>query len=350
MYKDIAAKSIPIKNIYYMLSYAWDTLKINEKVDISSSGFDNIYNLLAKIYLEGLKSIIKRGIYKDYISKQEELGTLRGRINIIESINNLSFLKNKMFCEYDDFSTDNTLNSIVKSTIELLMSNSKLDQEFKEKLKVDRLYFNNIESIDISLSIFSKIRYNKNNIHYKMLIDISKLIYEGLLVTEDGGNFKFLDFIRDRQLANLYEKFVLNFYKKRLGNRYIVHSPIINWDAYTDIIGDQKYLPIMKTDIVVEDKADNIQTIIDTKFYSNTLSNSQYQSTGKIHSNNLYQIYSYINNSKFNGDIRGMLLYPQINETINANYIVSGKKIMIKTVNLDDEWEVIEERLLSIIK
>ena len=33
MYKDIAAKSITIKNIYYMLTYAWDTLKTDEKVD-----------------------------------------------------------------------------------------------------------------------------------------------------------------------------------------------------------------------------------------------------------------------------------------------------------------------------
>lgn len=349
MYRDIAAKNIPIKNTYYMLSYAWDTLKTDDSIDNESKEFDNIYNLLTKIYLEGLKSIIKRGIYKDYISKQEELGTLRGRINITESINDLSFLKNKMICEYDDFSTNNTLNSMIKSTIDLLMNNSKLDKEYKEKLKIDRLYFNNVNSIDLSLSLFSRVTYNKNNIHYKMLVDISKLIYGGLLIIEEDGNFKFLDFIRDRQLANLYEKFILNFYKTKLLKRYTVHSPIVNWDAYANVIADQRFLPIMKTDIVVEDKEENVQTIIDTKFYSNTLYNSQYQSTGKIHSNNLYQIYSYINNSIFDGEVRGMLLYPQIIEKIDASYVISGKRIMIKTVNLDDDWEAIEESLLSII-
>lgn len=349
MYKDIAARKIPIKNIYHMLSYAWDTLKTDEKVDKNSSEFDNIYNLLTKIYIEGLKSIIKRGIYKDYIEKQEELATLRGKINTIESINNLSYLKNNMVCDYDDFSTNNNFNSIVKSTIELLMNNNKLDKEYKQKLKINRLYFNNINSIELSLSNFSKLRYNKNNIHYKMLIDISKLIYEGLLVREEDGTFKFLDFIRDKQLANLYEKFVLNFYKTRLCKRYKVHSPHINWDISSDIQEDEKYLPIMRTDIVLEDTTNNIQTIVDTKFYSNTLTNSQTEYSGKIHSSNLYQIYSYINNSDFTGEVRGMLLYPKVDEDIDADYKMSNKRIRIKTLDLNDEWQDIEERLLSII-
>lgn len=349
MYRDMAVKRIPIKNIYYMLSYAWDSLKLDEKADKEGSDFDNIYNLLTKIYIEGLKTIVKRGIYKDYVYKQEELGSLRGKINIKESINNLSFLNNKMVCDYDDFAADNILNRIVKATIELLMKTNELSKKYKNSLKAYRPYFQNIRDIKLSISHFSMLRYNKNNAHYKMLIDISRLIYEGLLITDEDGSFRFLDFIRDKQLADLYEKFVLNFYKKKLSDKYKVHSPFIKWDAISDIDEDMKYLPIMKTDIVIEDKVENIQTIIDTKFYSSTLSTSQYQTEGRIHSSNLYQIYSYINNSSFNGEIRGMLLYPKIDKDIDVSYKIGGKRVSIRTVDLNDEWQRIEEKLLSII-
>lgn len=349
MYRDKAAKSIPIKNIYHMLSYAWDSLKIDKKSDKGSGDFDNIYNLLARIYLEGLKTIVKRGIYKDYVDKQEELGTLRGKINAKESINNLSMLNNKMVCDFDDFSVNNDLNSIVKATIELLMINDDLNEKYKRGLKTYKLHFQSIKDIDLSISSFSRLRYNKNNIHYKMLIDISKLIYEGLLVNEEYGNLKFLDFIRDKQLASLYEKFILNFYKSKLPRYFKVYSPFINWDALSDNDEDMKYLPIMKTDIVIEDKIENTQTIIDTKFYSNTLSKMQYQDSGKIHSSNLYQIYSYINNSNFSGEIRGMLLYPKINDDVDVDYKIGGKEVSIKTVDLNDEWDQIEQRLLSLI-
>ena len=350
MYRDIAAKKIPIRNIYYMLSYAWEQLKTDESKDVDSVEFDNIYNLLTKIYIQGLKSIIKRGIYKDYIEESSELCTLKGKVNIKKSINKLSFLKNKMVCEYDNFSIDNNLNRIVKATIDLLIRNEAVDKDYKKELKLHSFYFENIPIIDISIDSFSRLKYNKNNIHYKLLIDISKLIYEGLLATEENGQVKFLNFIRDKQLADLYEKFVLNFYKKKLSRRYRVHSPIINWDATSNIGEDLKYLPIMKTDIVVEDKIEDIQIIIDTKFYSNTLMKSQHQSNGKINSNNLYQIYSYINNSDFYGQIKGILLYPQIYEKIDVDYIIRDKKISIKTVNLDDDWVNIEERLIALIE
>ncbi len=346
MPRDIAARKIPIKNIYHMLSYAWDSLDIDKKIDLGSEDFENIYNLLAKIYIRGLNVIIKRGLYKDYLERQEELAVLRGKINIKDSINELSFLKNKMICNYDELTLDNELNSIVKATIALLMKNEQLNKNYKQNLKTYQFYFRNIKDIDLTRDRFNRIRYSRNNIHYKMLIDISRLIYEELLVIEKDGSIKFLDFIRDRKLAKLYEKFVLNFYKKKLFKNYKVHSPIINWDVISFSNQDEKYLPHMETDIVIEDKDKNIQIIIDTKFYSKTLS----KESGKINSSNLYQIYSYVKNSNFNGEVRGMLLYPKIDEDIDVSYKISGKKISVKTVDLNDEWEKIEERLLSIVE
>lgn len=346
MRRDIAARKIPIKNIYHMLSYAWQQIETNEDKELDSIRFKNMYNLLASVYIEGLNTLVKRGIYKDYKSKGSELSTLKGKLNIKQSINKLSFLNNKMVCDYDDYSADNKLNIIVKATIDLLLRNDEVDKDYKKKLKLYSFYFEDVSRIDLSLDCFSNIRYSRSNINYKMLIDIGELIYEGLLTTEDSGKIKFLDFIRDKQLADLYEKFVLNFYKKNLSNRYKIHSPLINWN--TDSEDDEiMYLPIMKTDIVVEDKLENTQIIIDTKFYSNTLVKSQYQGKGKINSNNLYQIYSYINNSTFEGDVKGMLLYPKIEDELDLKYKIGDKQIKIKTINLYDEWDNIEENLIK---
>lgn len=42
-------------------------------------------------------------------------------------------------------------------------------------------------------------------------------------------------------------------------------------------------------------------------------------------------------------------LINKVSENINADYKIGGKKVSIKTTNLNDDWENIEERLLSII-
>jgi 5-methylcytosine-specific restriction enzyme subunit McrC len=76
---------IPIKNIYYMLSYAYTNLKINDNIKKESESFENIYELLSRVLISGVNNLIKRGFYKEYVTKDEDTNNIRGKINITES-------------------------------------------------------------------------------------------------------------------------------------------------------------------------------------------------------------------------------------------------------------------------
>lgn len=340
-------KPIPIRNIYYMLCYAWDTLKSYEPTFLGQEKFDNIYNLFARIYIDDTTSLIKRGISRYYIPYSEDLSVIRGKINISNSIKNNTMTNRQLNCEFEVFSDNIKLNQIVKTTISTLINIDSLDQELRKTLIQLRLHFINTNEIQLSKSLFSTLKFNKNNIHYRMLINISELIYLGLVTNEDDNLYQFMDFINDHQMAKLYEKFVLNFYKKHLEN-YKVHAPIINWDLdKKSQETDLSFLPEMRTDIVIEDS--NTQLIIDTKYYTKTFTQSNLSDHEKIRNSHLYQIYSYINNSSFAGQINGMLLYPTIKEDYNLKYRIGGKNISINTLNLNSDWEDIHNKLLSII-
>lgn len=342
---------IPIKNIYYMLCYAWNVLDHFENSVVGSEKFDNIYNLLARIYINGTSSLIKRGLNCYYIQEREELSTLKGKIDIAESIKNQTMYRGKMVCQYDNFSKDILLNQIVKASIKILIKVPNLDIGLKNRLLKLRLHFDGIKDISLSKSMFSNLRFNRNNYHYRMLINISKLIFEGLITSEIGEDLTFADFFRDKQMAKLYEKFVLNFYKLHLdGAINSIHAPKIKWDLDDEISKeDLLLLPEMRTDIVVENKINNTQLIIDTKYYSQTLVSNERTEVEKIRTGHLYQVYAYINNSDFQGEINGMLLYPTIEKDINATFPIGGKKIGIRTLNLNEDWGNIEKRLLSLV-
>lgn len=287
-----------------------------------------------------------------YIEENNEVSTLKGKINISDSVKHQTFTKGSMICQFDDFSKDIILNQIVKTTINILIKSPQLDTGLKNKLLKIRLHFGDIKEIRLSKGLFTSLRYNRNNYHYRMLINISALIYEGLLTNEDGEEFTFSDFIRDRQMANLYERFVLNFYKKHLdGLKYNVHAPKLKWNLDEEIsVEELALLPEMRTDIVVENKVNNSELIIDTKYYAQTLISSNWTDVEKVRTGHLYQIFAYISNSRFPGDIKGMLLYPTIEKEIDANFaILGGKGISIRTVNLDAEWIDIYNRLLSLV-
>jgi 5-methylcytosine-specific restriction enzyme subunit McrC len=147
-------------------------------------------------------------------------------------------------------------------------------------------------------------------------------------------------------MAAIFEKFILNFYKKNLDRKkYKVNgSEQIKWDS--DEVDE--FYPRMKTDITIQKKDSKL--IIDTKYYNDIY---QYNfNVPKFKSNNLYQIYTYINNYKpinQSESVEGMLLYPSTHSQIRNEKMIGGKKIKINTINLNQDWSSIESELINLI-
>ncbi|MCQ4922175.1 5-methylcytosine-specific restriction endonuclease system specificity protein McrC [Tissierella carlieri] len=346
-----SSPKIPIRNIYHMLCYAWNVLDQSDNIFLGSEKFDNIYNLFARIYISGTSSLIKRGLNRYYIQENEMTSTLKGKINISDSIKSQSFLHGSMVCQFDEFSKDIKLNQIIKATINILIKSPQLDADLRNKLLKLRVHFSNIKDIRLSKALYSSLRYNRNNYHYQMLINISELIYQGLITNEENNEFSFSDFVRDNQMAKLYEKFVLNFYKTHLDEAiYNVHAPKLKWNLDEEIDEeDLSLLPEMRTDIVIENKVTNTQLIIDTKYYAQTLVSSNWTDIERVRTGHLYQIFAYVCNSGFLGNVKGMLLYPTIEKEVNAKFPIGGKGIEVRTLNLNADWEDISDRLLSLV-
>ena len=82
---------------------------------------------------------------------------------------------------------------------------------------------------------------------------------------------------------------------------------------------------------------------------------TQYEKKSFI-SGNLYQIFTYVKNKeselKENDiEVSGMLLYAMTNENIqpNSEYMMSGNKISVKTLNLNQNFELIKAQLDDIV-
>lgn len=338
----IASETIYIKNIYYMLSYAFQVLNEKEYKKVTTENFENAADLLSEILAIGVTKQIKQSLVKDYIEVNETTSSIRGKINITESINSQSFIKQQLNCTFDEFSLNCYLNQIIKSTLNLLVK-SEIALGRKKKLKNLLMYFQEVKLIDLK-SINWKLRFDRNNQTYKMLINICYLVINGLLQTEEMGTVKLMEYYDDWVLNRLYERFILNYYKRE--HKHIsVSSPQIKWQIDDGI---DSLLPKMKTDVLLE--YENTILIIDAKFYKRNTS----KNFGKdIHlSGNLYQIFTYVKNKdvELQGkgfEINGMLLYARTSESIqpDSEYMMSGNKISVKTLDLNQEFDMIKKQL-----
>ncbi|MDR1722266.1 MAG: hypothetical protein LBR24_04370, partial [Methanobrevibacter sp.] len=293
--------------------------------------------------------LIKRGFYKEYLEKSEDTSNIRGKINLNSSIKRRTIIYKKLNIIYDEFSEDVLFNQIIKATLRKL-TRVDLEEENKKKIKKLNIFFNNISDIELNKIHFDQIRWDRNNQHYKLIITICELIYKNKLPDESKpGYVTFKDFIKNKEeMYELFEAFVLNFFKKEC-KELTVGSPTIKWNVETLSDKNHKnYIPFMVTDIVLENKYK--QLIIDTKFYQKIL--TRFKSNHKrISSENLYQITSYVTHSPFKGTKEGMLLYAGTitdKEEIDFKYKIGEHIYYIKTLKLNQEWENIDKDLKEI--
>ena len=301
---------IRIQNIYYMLAYAFQVLNEQGYKNIATEEFDNTAELCAAILARGISTQVKRGLGKEYIPQTEALSSLRGKLDISESIKTQTFLKKQMICSYDDFSVNSVMNRIIKSTV-LLLVKGDISKSRKKELRKLMVFFEDVDVIDL-YSVNWNMQYNRNNQTYRMLISICYLVFKGLLQTQSDGTTKLMDFLDDD-------------------------------------FGDM--LPVMQTDIMLT--KDEKTLIIDAKYYAHTTQRQYDKNT--LHSGNLYQIFTYVKNKEAElaeqpHKVAGMLLYARTDEEIypEKEYRMSRNQIGVRTLNLDGDFDMIKNQLNEI--
>lgn len=337
-------KNIPIHNIYYMLSYAYQTLHLAEYKQMGTEEFDNVKDLYAEILSIGIPVLIRAGLSKDYIRVEETSNVIRGKMDINATIKKNALVNKKISVVYDEFSEDIIMNQIIKATLVRLSRSNQLDHK-KRRLFYGLLpYFDEVSDVRLDLNLWKNIRYNRQNIRYQFIIDVCRYLYEQVLLDESSTSHIGKEVKDEQQLASLYEKFVYAFFKRE--TNYAVSRPQITWDVddgFTDA------LPIMQTDLVL--KQDKKTLIVDTKFYSNSMVARFEGGTEKQLSSNLYQIFSYINNWKRAEDeiLAGILLYAKTSalKQPNHSYQIKGDHIFVKSLDLQQDFPGIKEDLLA---
>lgn len=325
-----------------MLSYAFSVLQEQGYKSVSTEEFENVGDLCAAILETGIKLQLKRGFYKDYLEVSEQIPCIKGKIDISESIKTQAIRRQQAICSFDEFTEDCLFNQILKSTV-LFLLKADIKATRKKSLRKLLVYFQNVTTIDLK-HLNWNFRFDRTSQSYRMLISICYLVVKGLLQTASDGSVKLMDFLDEKQMSWLYEKFVFEYFRK--GRPELkVSAPYIDWAL--DDAADE-FLPAMRSDIVLESESNVL--IIDTKYYSYNMQTHFDKKT--IHSGNLYQIFTYVKNyqethSTDGRIVSGMLLYAGTDDDTqpNSSYSMSGNSIAVDSLNLNLSFSDIRHQL-----
>ena len=335
---------IRVPNVFHMLAYAFSALTEQGYRAVATEDFENAAELCAAILERGVSLQLKRGLGQEYVSRTEARSSLRGTIKVTESVKSQAIWRRQLVCSYDEFSVDTTMNRVIKATVALLVR-SDISRARKKSLKKLMVYFANVRDIDLH-TVDWNMRYDRNNRTYRMLMAVCWLVVKGLLQTQSDGATRMMDFFDEQRMSRLYEKFILEYYRRE-HPRLRASASFVEW-ALDDGVSDN--LPAMHSDITLG--ARDRVLIIDAKYYAATMQSNFDKRT--VHSGNLYQIFAYVKNKQAalerageSVEVSGMLLYAATDEEVqpDVTYRMSGNQIGVRTLDLDRPFEKIRAQL-----
>ena len=351
------ATLIPIQNLYYLLCYAWGLPEQRDWVSVDADSCPSVVDLMARLVCKGADVLLKRGLAKEYVAYQDEIAGVKGKLELTETLKRGLYREGKTVCSIDDLTGNILLNQIVYTTLYKLVGDKELKAEIHNDLRRTFLRFPKVDIIFLSPSVFKKVRLNRNNRFYRLIVNVCQLLYEQMLPDkEHPGEYKFIDFTRDEdQMNRIFEAFLLNFYQKESSDFYpIVRSTKIHFQL-KPLEEEDDLLPEMITDVTLDNPKEGRRIILDAKYYQEMFSSRFEGGTKKLRREHISQIQSYIDNQEdpdvpYTLRTNGIMVYPMANvQFTEANYQYRNHRLRFCALDLAQDWRKIDQRLRKII-
>ena len=169
-----------VENAWEMLKYLYHELRTKKFKAMDISKCKTLDDLYALVIATWCTALAKEGLYKEYITiEDEELTSPRGQINIQETIARQSMKRGVIVCSYDELSEDIYLNHVLKGTLQYFLYDNSIDKLVKLEIQKSMQLFNGVGYIDI--------KYNNSTIRYKHLLEICKTYLDEHNIIKNGN-------------------------------------------------------------------------------------------------------------------------------------------------------------------
>jgi len=221
----------------YMLMYAYDVKLSNEALAGYETQKHKLFEVFIRMFADGLLEEFKRGVFRQYMTMQENLKVLRGKYMFERNFQN--FYHQNLYCEYDEFSMDNALNRFFLYAIRYFKRFSNYPNLSRCEQILDEVDHFNVDIRRLN------IRFDRMNKRYEKSFEVAKMLLERLVPLTSTADRKSFAFLFD--MAEVFEKFVGRLYQDidpsaRVQMQRNFGSLQLKPDIVTDtMISDTKY-------------------------------------------------------------------------------------------------------------
>ena len=338
----LALDKIPVRNVWLLFLYASGLAQFRDRFDAEVEQSPDFKSLIARLLCYATEKRLRRNLSFGYRRQEDVLRRVRGRIDILKSVSEGLFRKGEVACRFDELTINTPRNRLVRAAHSTL-AGCEIAEDLSHRC---RTLAHTLARVGVTGNMPSRAeiasdQIARHEVEDRLMVSLAHAVFDLVLPTEEAGARSLLKAQREETaFRKLFEKAIGNFYKAELSGDKgwrIYSGQQLKWPVVSPSAGISTYLPIMITDIVLENHQEHKRIIIDTKF-TGVLTGSRYGGT-KFETKHLYQLYSYLRSQECATDPMslssdGILLYPSVGLDIDETALIQGHCVRFVTVDL----------------
>lgn len=208
---------VPVDNLFFMLSWAYGLPSPFRKETTSLDPGDSLLEFVAGIFVGQVDALVRAGIARGYVDRQEEHHFLRGRLLVGEQARRSVVAVTRFHQSANEFTADLPENRILRATLALLLRHYYRKAGLRVLLRRALSAFSEVTPVAARPSDCDRIIYTRLNRRYEPSIRLARLLLQLLSPERQAGPTPFPAFLLP--MHDVFEKFVANFLIDALAGR-----------------------------------------------------------------------------------------------------------------------------------
>ena len=350
----LAYDKIPVRNVWFLFLYAYDLARFQGRFEAEIEDSPDFKSLIARLLCHVVERRLRRNLSFGYRRREDTLKRVRGRIDILETESRDLFRRGEIACRFEELTIDTPRNRLLRAALSTLGGRLD-DQALARRTKTLASAFGRAGVIGAmpSRAEMASDQIGRHEAEDRLMVSLARAVFDLVLPTEKEGVRSLLKAQReDTEFRKLFERAVGNFFAAELPREEgwrTYPGKQLYWPIGAASPGIPIHLPMMVTDIILENQQEDRRIIIDTKF-TNILARSQFGDGQRFKTGHIYQLYSYLRSQERDDDPRslnseGMLLYPAIGFDVDEAAELQGHLVRFVTIDLVAPTRTVVEKL-----
>ncbi|NIZ01921.1 5-methylcytosine-specific restriction endonuclease system specificity protein McrC [Thalassospira lucentensis] len=334
---------IPVRNVWFLFLYAHDLVKFRGKFDAEIETSPDFKSLIARLLCYTVENRLRRNLSFGYRHREDTLRRVRGRIDMLQTETRALLSRGEIACRFEELTIDTPRNRLVRAALSVVggvLDNDRL--RHRTKMLAGALGSSGVSAVNPSRGDMATDQIGRHEAEDRLMVSLARAVFDLVLPTEETGTRSVLDADRaETEFRKLFERAIGNFFNAELSREdgwRVYPGKKFKWPIDAASSGIRHFLPIMVTDIILENEREDRRIIIDTKF-TNVFIRSQHGGALRFKSAHIYQLYAYLRSQERHDEPRslsseGLLLYPAIGSNIDETAEIQGHHIRFATIDL----------------